>query len=542
MSAMTASPVVAEEEPPFDAWKAWTISTVVILGILMSMLDSTVVNVTLPTIMSVFNVAMSGVQWISTAYTLSMAIVIPLGPYMSRVFGPERVYMAALAIFTASSFLCGFSWSLNTLIVFRIIQAIGGGVMMPIGMGMVMTLFPPSKRGLAFGVFGVAMTAAPAFGPTLGGYVVDALGWRYVFYINVPIGIVAFFLGTMFFQFIKRNPFPRFDIVGFLSAGIGSSLLLYLLGQNTSIDWTDPKYIYMTILGVGGIVFFLINELLIDEPLLDLRLLKNRNYSVSMILSIIQTLMMMSIAYTTPIFLQDFKGMSAMESGEVLLPSSLVMALFMPIAGRITDMAGPRMTKWVIAIGITICGASTFWMSSLMHIDASITDIIIASSIRNIGLGISMMPVQTMGLFSIPVKDSQRATALQTFIRQYSSSITVALVTFSVTSRFDSNYANAAAQLTPFNQPLNNLIAQLSPMLTAGGVPAGSSSQEVLSLVVGQLYEQNYVLAIQYTIFTFAIVGMFALVMVPFFKIAHKPKPGAVPNPSAEPQGAVAGA
>ena len=511
------------EEPPFNARKAWTVSTVVVLGIFMSMLDSTVTTVALPTVMNVFGVGMTSIQWLTTAYTLSMAVVVPLGPYLSRVFGAEGVFLASLIVFTCGSFLCGFSQSLDMLILFRILQALGGGIMMPIGMGIVMQLFPPSHRGLALGVFGVAMMAAPAFGPTIGGFIVDSLGWRYVFYVNVPIGIAAVLLGFVFFDFVKRQPFPRFDIAGFVSSAIGSGFLLYLLGKADSIDWTNPTYVYIAIAGVGALVFFIVNEIFRDDPLLDLRLLKNRNYSVSLILVTVQQLMMMSVMYTTPIFLQNFRGLTAMQSGEVMLIPSLVMALLMPVAGRVTDIVGEKGTKWVVAAGIVISGSMTLILSTKMTLGASITDVVLYNSLRNIGMGMSMMPVMTLGLFSIPLKDSQNATALQRFIQQFSSSMSTAIVTYMVTSRFNVNYAGATAQLTPFNLPFMAQVNAIASQLAQAGMSAANATQQAMISIVTQLYEQNYVLAIQFTIFLTAIIGIGALVMVPIFKIDKIP-------------------
>jgi len=519
--AMSMAPA-GVKEMPFDPAKAWTVSTVVILGILMTMLDSTVTTVALPTIMNVFGVSLTGIQWVTTAYTLAMAVIVPLGPYLSRVFGAERVFHVALAVFTACSFMCGFAWSINTLILFRVLQAFGGGIMMPIGMGMVMALFPPSKRGLAMGVFGVAMTAAPAFGPTLGGYIVDSLGWEYVFYVNVPIGVIAVALAFFFFDFGKRKPFPRFDISGFISSALGSSFLLYLLGKSDNIDWSDHTYIYMLIVGIGAMIFFIVNEIVVDEPLLDLRILKHRNYTVSMILVVVQQLMMMGVVYTTPMFLQNFRGLTALQSGEVLLPSSLVMGILMPVAGKLTDIAGERGTKWLIASGVSLCGIMTFILSSKFTLDVNITDIIILNSIRNIGLGISMMPVMTLGLFSIPVDDAQKATALQRFIQQFSSSMVVAVITYSITTRFNANYAGATAQLTSSNLPLMDTINELAANMVAQGMAAADAASQALTTIVTQIYQANYVLAMQFTIFWTAIVGTCAILLVPFFKVDKK--------------------
>jgi len=512
----------AHAEANFDSSRAWSSLIVVIVGTFLSAISATTVSVALPTIMNVFSASLDDVQWITTAYTLTMAIVIPLTPYLSHVFCSERVYLVALIVFSVFSVACAFSWSLNVMIVFRVLQALGGGMMMPIGMGMVISLFPPSKRGVAFGVFGVAAMAAPAFGPTLGGYIVEYFGWDYIFFLNVPLGLLSVLLALRFFTFSPRKPFPRFDIAGFVSATIGSSLLLYLLGRNEKIDWHDPSYVYMAILGAGAFVFFVVNEWYARRPLLDLRILRDRNFSLSLLMTIAQMAMMMSVAYTMPVFLQSFKGLTAMQSGAVLLPSSLVMALFMPIAGRISDMAGERGTKWIIGLGIVITEACTFWISTLFSVNASLTMLIIASSIRNIGLGISMMPARTLGLINIHTPEaSQKATAMSSFIQQYSSSLSIATVTMLITSRLNATYAQATAQLTPFNVPLTQTISQMTQGFVAQGMSAADATTQALQQIVKGIYIDNYVLAIQHTIFTLAVAGVVALIFVPLFK-THK--------------------
>jgi len=404
------------------------------------------------------------------------------------------------------------------MLIFRIMQAVGGGLMQPIGMGMVLSLFPPEKRGVAFGVFGIAAMAAPAFGPTLGGYIVQYFGWRYIFFINIPFGIIAILLAMRFFKFSKRIPFPEFDISGFISAAIASSFILYLLGKNQDISWGEPHYVYMLIIGFGALFYFISNEFYSKTPLLDLRILKNWNFSLSLILAVIQALMMMSASFVLPVFLQNFKGLTAMQSGQVLLPSTLVMALLMPIAGRITDITGERGTKWVIAAGLIICGAATFAMSSLMNVNASITVLVMMMSIRNIGLGLSMMPARTIGLTEIGPADSQKATAMQSFVMQFSSSLAVAFVTMVISTKFNANYDYATSQLTPFNLPFNDGLSSLTRYFIGSGLNAQDASTQAASAILTDIYTNNYVLAIQYAVFITAIIGMSSLIFAPMFK------------------------
>ena len=507
-----------EHEANYDAFRAWSSLAVVIMGTFLSAISATTISVALPTIMNVFGADLNGVQWIITAYALTMAIVIPLAPYLSNVFSSERVYLMAIVIFTSFSVLCAFSWSLHAMLFFRIAQACGGGLMQPIGMGMVIALFPVEKRGVAFGVFGIAAMAAPAFGPTLGGYIVQFLGWEYIFYLNLPFGLMAVLLALKFFQFGQRLPFPRFDVSGFVSAAVASSLILYLLGKNQEINWHNPYYIYMLIIGCGAFVFFIVNELYSDAPLLDLRILKNRNFSLSLVLTVFTSLSMMSAGYVMPIFLQNFKGLTAMQSGEILLPSTVALALLMPIAGRVSDLVGIRGTKWVVAIGLAICAAASFSISSLMNVNASILAIVVLLSVRNIGLGLSMMPSRTIGLIDITPADSQKATAMSSFIMQFSASLSVAFVTLLITHKFNADYAYATSQLTPFNLPFNEALNRLTAFFVSQGLVASDAATQAASTILRTIYVENYALAMQYAIFVTAALGIASLIFVPFFK------------------------
>lgn len=512
-----------ENEAGFDSFRAWSTLAVVIMGTFLSVISATTISVAIPTIMNVFGTNLNGVQWITTAYAMTMAIIIPLAPYLSNVFGGERVYLGAMVIFICFSVLCAFTMSLDAMLFFRIMQGIGGGLMQPIGMGMVLSMFPPSKRGLAFGVFGVAAMAAPAFGPTLGGYIVEYLGWRYIFSLNLPFGLIAIALALKYFIFSERSSFPKFDIMGFFSATIASGTLLYLLGKNQEIDWANPHYIYMLILGLGALVFFITNEFFSESPLLDLRILKNWNFSLSLVLTVIQALMMMSASYVMPVFLQNFKGLSAMRSGEVLLPSTLIMALIMPIAGRISDTVGIKGTKWIIAFGISICAVATFSLSKLMNVNASIEAIIIASSIRNIGLGLSMMPARTIGLLDIKPQDSQKATAMSAFIMQFSSSLSIAVITLMITNRFNATYAYATSQLSAFNVPLNEAVKSLAASLVSRGMSLSDATSQALQTILQVVYFENYITAIEFTIFITAVVGMASLFIVALFRSPKNP-------------------
>ena len=251
----------------------------------MSILDSSIVNIALPKMMAVFGVPLDDAKWILTSYTLALGAIIPLTGYLQEVFGAKRIYMFALAMFTLGSLLCGFSWSNTSMIGFRVIQAIGGGMIMPVGMSIIYQVFPREKIGLALGFWGIAAMAAPAIGPTLGGYIIEKMDWRLIFNVNVPIGIIGVILAGILLKGTERKPFKSFDIIGFLSSTVGIVSILYVLGEGSTIDWGKIQNPILMTLGCLSLILFVVNELTHPDPLLDLRIFKLFDFSISQIIT-----------------------------------------------------------------------------------------------------------------------------------------------------------------------------------------------------------------------------------------------------------------
>lgn len=265
----------------------WLALAVIILGTFMTMLDTSIVNIAIPKLMEIFAVDLSNVKWVLSAYSLALAAVIPLTGFLIDTFGTKRVFIFALSMFTLGSMLCGLSWSNSSLVMFRIIQAIGGGMIMPVAVTIIFTVFPHEERGAAMGYWGIVGMFGLALGPTIGGYIIANMDWGMMFLVNVPLGILGLIIASSALENSPTKPFQRFDIVGFISSVIGIVSLLYVLSEGASIDWGNTKNWILLSVGIISTVVFIANELTVKEPLLDLRVFKIYNYTVS---QIVQTL------------------------------------------------------------------------------------------------------------------------------------------------------------------------------------------------------------------------------------------------------------
>lgn len=450
---------------------SWLALGVVIIGTFMSILDSSIVNIALPKMMAVFGMPVDDAKWIITAYSLTLAAVIPLTGYLQDVFGSKKIYIFALGMFSAGSLLCGFAWSGGTMIAFRVLQAIGGGMIMPVGMSIIYGLFPKEKIGLALGFWGIAAMAAPAIGPTLGGFIIEKMDWRMIFNVNVPIGIVGVILGGILLKDSGKKPLKAFDIIGFLSVTIGLISVLYVLGEGSTIDWSNVENPVLMTLGCLSLILFVVNELTHPNPLLDLRVLKLFDFSVSLIISGILTLALMGSAYILPVFLQSVRGYTAMEAGLIMLPSAVVMGFLMPVSGNLFDKFG---AKPLVIPGLIILGISSYELANTINMNSSKEYIILITCIRGVGLGLAMMPISTAGMNAVKMELVARASALNNTVRQVAGALSVTLMSTVMQGRSNYNYAKLAEQINVYNKAANDMI---SSYIHSGMAKAAASSR-----------------------------------------------------------------
>lgn len=498
-----------------DLLSAWLSLCVVIIGTFMSILDSSIVNIALPKMMAVFGVSLDDAKWIITAYALVLGAVIPLTGYLQEIFGTKRLYMFALAMFTLGSLLCGFSWSNTSMIIFRIVQAIGGGIIMPVGMSIIYQVFPREKIGVALGFWGIAAMAAPAIGPTLGGYIIEKMDWRLIFNINVPIGIVGVILAGILLKGTERKPFKSFDIIGFLSSTVGIVSVLYVLGEGSSIDWGKIENPILMTLGCLSLVLFIVNELTHPDPLLDLRILKLFDFSISQIISTVLTFALMGGVYVLPLFLQNVRGYTAMEAGIIMLPGALVMGVMMPISGSLFEKVG---VKTVVIPGLILLAISSYELATAINMNTSRETIILINCIRSIGIGLSMMPISTIGMNAVPKHLVGKASALQNTIRQIAGALSVTVMSTIMQWKTDYNYLKMSEQISVYNGTSNNTLSILTSSYIHAGLPQGTAKGMALSQLLRMVQGQATLDAMAYSVIVTAVMVLAAIVLTLFMK------------------------
>ncbi|MBV7273219.1 DHA2 family efflux MFS transporter permease subunit [Clostridium thailandense] len=520
------------EDNNSDLLASWLALCVVIIGTFMSILDSSIVNIALPKMMAVFGVPLDDIKWVLTSYTLALGAIIPLTGYLQEIFGGKRIYMFALAMFTLGSLLCGFAWSNTSMIVFRVIQAIGGGMIMPVGMSIIYQVFPREKIGLALGFWGIAAMAAPATGPTLGGYIIEKMDWRLIFNVNVPIGIIGVILAGILLKGEERKPFKSFDIIGFLSSTVGIVSILYVLGEGSSIDWGKIQNPMLMTLGCLSLVLFVVNELTHPEPLLDLKIFKLFDFSISQIITSVLNFALMGGIYILPLFLQNVRGYTAMETGLIMLPGALVMGIMMPISGNLFDKIG---AKALVVPGLIILAISSYELGTAINMNSSKETIIFINCIRSVGIGLSMMPISTVGMNAVPPHLVGKASALSNTIRQIAGSLSITVISTIMESKTDYNYLKLAEQITNYNKTSTDTISLLTKAYMHTGLSQGTAQGTAISQLVRMIQGQATVDAMGYSVSVTALVVFLAIILTLLMKnkptIKDKNKEGGKNDP-----------
>jgi DHA2 family multidrug resistance protein len=431
------------------------------LGLIMAIVDTSIVNVALTNMAGSLGASLDEIGWVATGYILASVIVMPLNGWLTARFGRRNFYAACIVIFTVSSFLCGTATSVWQLVAYRVLQGIGGGALQPTAQAILFESYPPEKRSGAMAIFGLGAMVGPAIGPTLGGYIVDNYSWQLIFYINLPIGIAAFFMTLAFIKdqsYIKRSTSPVDWLgLGLLTAGIAS--LQYVLERGQTEDWFSSQTIFvMTVISVCAIVAFIIRELRDPQPLVDLSVFKSRSFSAGSIIGIVTGFGLYGSALMMPLYFQNVMGFSAMGTGLALLPGAIATAVSMPIAGRLGKWMDPRLS---IALGLIIFAIGC-WMVGGLNQHAAFEDTLWPRAIQGFALGFMFVPLTTATLGEISRAKMSGATGVYTLVRQLGGSLGIAILQLYETRRQDSAYAQLASGITMANQNVANVLHGLA--------------------------------------------------------------------------------
>ncbi len=419
---MTA-PVATAAAPPQQRWGLPL--AVLIVGMFMSILDTSIVNVAIPTIQKDFGATTDQVQWVATAYTLALGVVVPLSAWLGNHFGMSRLYNMALLLFAGGSALCGLAWSLDSLVIFRIVQAIPGGILPVVSMSMLYKIVPREKIGVAMGMYGLGIIFAPAIGPTLGGYLVEYVDWRLIFFINVPIGVLGTLAAIAVLPKFGPARAGRFDVLGFLTIATALFSLLLALSEGQDWGWTSYRVLILLTVGVLSLALFIVIELEVDEPLLDVRVFRYWPFTNSLLLISVLSVGLFAVLFYVPLFLQQAQGLGAFDAGLTLLPQAIVMGVLMPVAGRLYDKIGPR---WPATIGLLIVALGTYLLHDLT-LDTSRGTIVALLCFRAAGMGLAMMPIMTGGISALPPSEVAAGSAFNNVVQRTAAALGLAVLT-----------------------------------------------------------------------------------------------------------------
>ncbi|HEY0757400.1 MAG TPA: MDR family MFS transporter [Ktedonobacteraceae bacterium] len=436
----------------------WIVVMVVIFGSFMSILDQTVINNAIPRLQSAFGADLNSLQWVLTAYTLTQGVITPTTAFFANRLGTKRFYVIALVLFTLGSALCGLAWSLPSLLVFRIIQAIGGATLFPLAITLLFYEFPPQQRGLAAGILGVSALMAPAIGPTLGGYFVTYADWRLIFYINVPVGIVAIIMGIMLLRERPAEGRIRFDLPGFVLAASGLATVLYALSNASIYGWDAPVVLVTLLSGLCLLALFVFVELrtarLGEQPLVDLRLFANGPFLFSNIANAMISFSFFGSMILLPIYTQNLRGLSAFDAGLFTLPLAFAAVLAAIIGGRQVDRFGPRV---VLLPGLVLMGLST-WQLAQVSLTTSYTWLLVALGIRGLGLGLLLQPLTVSALSKVERSQYTQASSLNTVTRFTFTSLGFAVLATFVQSRATLHITELFQQTRPVSRVAATLL------------------------------------------------------------------------------------
>jgi DHA2 family multidrug resistance protein len=472
----------------------WFIALSVMLATFMEVLDTSIANVALSHIAGSLSVSTDESTWVLTTYLISNAIVIPSTAWFGQRFGRKRFLMTCVAIFTVASLLCGLATSLPMLLVMRIIQGAGGGALQPIAQSILIESFPKEKQGQAMGVYGLGVVIAPILGPVLGGWITDNYSWRWIFFINIPVGLLAL---TLMQRFVHdptwlRNKKPvRLDVIGFSFMSLWLGCQEVLLDKGQEDDWFGSNFIRgMTVLAVIGLVVFVVRELRVDKPFVNLRVLKNYNFTMGMVLMFFAGVTLYSLTAAIPLYLQSLMGYTALQSGLAMIPRGLGALIAMPLAGRLVSRFQGR---YLAAFGFLSFGLST-WVLSRLTLDIAPLVLFWPLFFSGVAIAFMFVPLNTIALGSLPPEQIGNASGLFNLMRNVGGSVGITLITTLAARIAQARQSTLSGHLTPYD-PAYQSALNSATRLFRGQSDTVLAQQRALGSVYEQLLTQANLLA-----------------------------------------------
>jgi DHA2 family multidrug resistance protein len=508
-----------------EAINPWLIAGTVMLATFMEVLDTSVANVALPHIAGSLSSTAEEATWVLTAYLVANAIVLPMSGWFSSLFGRKRFYMTCVLLFTISSALCGLAPSLGMLILFRIMQGLGGGALQPISQAIMRESFPQNKQGMAMAMYGMGVVFAPVIGPTLGGWLTDNYSWHWIFLINIPVGALSLFLTSMLVHdppYLKRTSIKEGASIDYIGIGLlvlGLGALEIALDEGQRNDWFASNLILgaaiIAIISVLTVIFWELNH---KHPIIDLRLLKDRNFAVSTLNMFVLGFILYGSTMVIPLFLQTLLGYTATQSGMALSPGGIVIMAMMPVVGMLLSRIQAR---WLVMLGMFMASMGLFMMRGWTT-EIAFGNAVTARMVQSLGLAFLFVPLNTIAFASIPREKTGYATGLMNLARNIGGSTGIAMVTTLLARRQQYHQSVLVSHLTPLDPAYQNAIQGLTAKMMQGGADAVRAAQQAQGMIYGMVQRQAAMLAF---VDAFYLLGAIFLCLIPLMFLIRKVKP-----------------
>jgi len=497
---------------PRLAINPWIVTLAVMLATFMEILDTTVVNVAVPHIAGNMGATVEEGTWVVTSYLVSNAIILPMSGWLANRFGRRRILLTCVAGFTVTSLLCGMATSIESLIIFRVLQGLTGGGMQPLAQAVLLETFPPKQHGTAMAAFGLGIILAPILGPTLGGWITDNYTWRWIFYLNLPVGIISVLMISAFVRdpsYIGKHKTGGVDLwgIGFLALGLG--MLQVVLDTGQRHDWFGSTQIRVfTFLCVFGLVALVIRELTAEHPIVDLRVLKDRTFATGTSIMTMLGFVLYGSLMLLPIFLQTLLGYPALQSGLALSPRGLGSLIMMPITGQLTNRYDPRK---LIAVGLVVGGWTMISLSHL-NLNAGYWDIFWPQVIQGGALAFLFIPLMATSMSAIAKEKMGNATSIYNLMRNIGGSFGIATMTTFLARRGQVHQNQLIVHVTPYDHGTQTMLRGMQAWFQMHGSNANEAARKSLGAVYGMVQQQAALLSF---VEAFWVMGIIFFCMLP---------------------------
>lgn len=500
----------------------WLVALAVVFPTFMEVLDTTVVNVSLPHIAGSMSSTVEEGTWTLTSYLVANAIILPMTGWLARQFGRKRLLLTAIAGFTGASFMCGLAPNLTALIIFRIIQGASGGVMQPLSQAIMLEAFPPADRGKAMAAWGVCIVTAPILGPVIGGWLTDTYSWRWVFYINIPVGVISLIMARLFVfdpPYLQRKSL-RIDYWGIGMLAVGMAALQIMLDKGQQEDWFSSHMIVMLAIAAATLLIgFVVYETIAKHPIIDLRVFRDRSYAVGVFLMTVVGFMLYGSLVLLPIIMQTLLGYPALEAGIAMAPRGLGSLLFTPVVGVLIGRIGPRK---ILTTGMLVCAITLFWFGRL-NLEAGYWDFFWPQLIQGISLSMLFVPITTLAMDYISREEMGNATSIFNLMRNIGGSVGIATAA-TLLERYRQTYTNVlGAHVTPYGMQAQQMIDNIRSAMIAAGADPATATQRAYAMLFGMVQQHATMAAFIDMMRLFGI--LFALV-IPLVWLAKPPRSG----------------